>query len=117
MKPGFPVKHHGRFGRIKMFNHIYKRKKVFVTGHTGFKGSWLESWLLELGAEVVGFSKDIPTSPSHFKILELESNIKNYVSEICNFEQLQTTINDFKPDIVFHLAAQALVGSHIGIHY
>ena len=60
-----------------MFNDIYKGKKVFVTGHTGFKGSWLCSWLLQLGAEVCGYSKDIPTTPSNFEILGLKGEIQH----------------------------------------
>ena len=61
-----------------MFKNIYKNKKILVTGNTGFKGSWLTTWLLKLGAEVIGISKDIPTSPSMFEILKLEEKIKYY---------------------------------------
>ena len=55
----------------KLFNGIYKDKVVLLTGHTGFKGSWLALWLHQLGAKVVGFSKDIPTTPSHWQVLNL----------------------------------------------
>ena len=55
-----------------MFKNIYKGKKVLVTGHTGFKGSWLCSWLIELGADVYGYSNEIPSSPSHFEELNLK---------------------------------------------
>ena len=55
-----------------MFDNIYKGKKIIITGHTGFKGSWLSTWLISLGADVVGISKDIPTSPSMFVELGIE---------------------------------------------
>ena len=58
-----------------MFDNIYKNKKVLITGHTGFKGTWLTAWFLNLGTEVVGISKDIPTQPSMFEILGLKDNI------------------------------------------
>lgn len=92
-----------------MFSNIYTKKKVLVTGHTGFKGSWLASWLLNLGAEVAGYSKNIPTQPSHFSILNLENRIKHYQGDICDLKALQGVVDEFRPDIVFHLAAQALV--------
>ena len=63
------------------FNNIYKNKKVFITGNTGFKGSWLSTWLLNLGAEVYGYSKDIPTNPSMFEALELEKKWRNDVKK------------------------------------
>ena len=65
----------GKVG-ISMFSNVYKGKKVLVTGHTGFKGTWLTTWLLELGAEVCGISKDIPTQPSIFEELKLEEQIQ-----------------------------------------
>ena len=54
-----------------MFNNVYKNKRVLVTGHTGFKGSWLTTWLVNLGADVAGYSIDVPTQPSHFDELKL----------------------------------------------
>ena len=61
---------------IRMFSDIYKGKKIIITGHTGFKGTWLSTWLISLGADVVGISKDIPTSPSMFIELDLKISIK-----------------------------------------
>ena len=90
-----------------LFDGIYKGKKVLITGHTGFKGSWLALWLTKLGAEVVGYSKDIPTNPSHFEILNLP--IISIEGDILDKEKLSTTIEEHRPDIIFHLAAQALV--------
>ena len=92
-----------------MFDNIYQNKKVLVTGHTGFKGSWLTTWLLKLGADVIGISKGIPTQPSMFEVLKLTDKVQNYTFDICNFDSLAQVILDEKPDFVFHLAAQAIV--------
>lgn len=92
-----------------MFNNTYENKKVLVTGHTGFKGSWLTTWLLKLGADVVGISKDIPTSPSMFEELELEKRIKHYQEDIRNLDRMTTIISLEKPEFLFHLAAQPIV--------
>jgi CDP-glucose 4,6-dehydratase len=97
----------GKHGEMRMFNNIYSGKKILVTGNTGFKGSWLTLWLKQMGAEVFGISKDIPTSPSLHQILNLD--YQTSFSDIRNLESLKSEVNKFKPDIVFHLAAQALV--------
>lgn len=88
---------------------VYKGKKVFVTGHTGFKGSWLSQWLLELGAEVVGYSKDVPTKPSLYEEIGLQKNLKDHRADIRDLPTLEKALREAKPDIVFHLAAQPLV--------
>ncbi|MBF0419916.1 MAG: CDP-glucose 4,6-dehydratase [Magnetococcales bacterium] len=92
-----------------MFNNVYSGKKVFVTGHTGFKGSWLTKWLLQLGAQVIGYSKDIPTAPALFDVLGLEKEIRHILADIRNLSYLKQVIKDERPDFVFHLAAQAIV--------
>ena len=92
-----------------MFADIYKDKKVLVTGHTGFKGTWLTTWLLNLGANVVGISKDIPTKPSMFEELKLEDRIKHYQENISDLSKIKNTIINEKPDFLFHLAAQPIV--------
>ncbi len=89
------------------FNNIYRGKRVLITGHTGFKGSWLALWLRQLGAEVLGYSRDIPSEPNHWTLLQLP--IKSVMGDICDAPKLTATMAEFKPDIVFHLAAQALV--------
>lgn len=94
-----------------MFRDIYKDKKVVVTGHTGFKGSWLTVWLLKLGANVVGISKDIPTNPSMFEELKLEDKIKHYQEDIRNLEIMTQIILHEKPEFLFHLAAQPIVST------
>ncbi len=97
-----------------MFENVYKGRRVFVTGHTGFKGSWLVSWLLSLGAEVMGYSLDVPTQPSHHAVLLSDmrfqgANFKNICGDVRQVDRLCTVMRDFAPDMVFHLAAQALV--------
>ncbi len=92
-----------------MFNNFYKGKKVLITGHTGFKGSWLTQWLSELGADITGYSLEPPTDPSLFKILKLEYKINHIEADIRNIEKLKETFLNYKPEIVFHLAAQPLV--------
>jgi len=92
-----------------MFNNIYKNKKVLITGNTGFKGSWLTVWLLNMGAEVVGLSNGIPTTPSMFEVLQLEEKIKHYEADVRDINSVSKIINSERPDFVFHLAAQAIV--------
>jgi CDP-glucose 4,6-dehydratase len=91
----------------KMNLNIYKGKKVFLTGHTGFKGSWLTFWLKYLGAEVVGYSLQPNTEPNHFELLKFEMD--SHFNNICDLEKLQKAIKVSNPDIIFHLAAQPLV--------
>lgn len=88
---------------------IFKNKKVIVTGHTGFKGTWLSLWLNTMGAKVLGISKNIPTDPSHFKSINLKKKIKNSKINICNYNKLSNVFKKYQPDFVFHLAAQSLV--------
>jgi len=93
-----------------IFANIYRGKRVFVTGHTGFKGSWLCQWLLDLGAEVAGYSIDLPSNPSHFEALGLGSLLKKHtLGDIRDLAKLQAAMQAFQPEFVFHLAAQPLV--------
>ena len=92
-----------------MNKNIFKNKKILITGHTGFKGSWLTLWMLSLGAKVIGVSKNIPTKPSHYNLLNIQNKIKNYFFDIKNQSKLKLVIIKHKPDFIFHLAAQALV--------
>lgn len=85
----------------------YNGKVVLITGNTGFKGTWLAFWLNKLGAKVVGYSIDIPTDPSHFKLLNL--NIETVFGDILDAQKLDNCLQRVKPEIVFHLAAQSLV--------
>ena len=92
-----------------MFGRIYKNKKVLITGNTGFKGSWLTTWLVKLGAGVHGISKDIPTEPSMFNELGLKRKIVHYEKDIRDLSSVNRIIEEVKPDFLFHLAAQPLV--------
>lgn len=90
--------------------NVYRGKKVFLTGHTGFKGSWLALWLNLLGAKVCGYSLAPNTNPSMFYELGIENKIeKSIIGDILDEKLLNSAICDFEPDIVFHLAAQPLV--------
>lgn len=88
---------------------IYKGKKVLVTGHTGFKGSWLVTWLLGMGAHVAGLSREIPTQPSMFEVLGLTDRISHHIADVCDLARVKEIIAAEKPDFVIHLAAQAIV--------
>ncbi len=88
---------------------IYKNKKVLISGHTGFKGSWLTQWLLFLNAKVFGYSHEIPTNPSLFVQLGNQNKMNSHIGDIRDFEALKKHIEKVKPDVIFHLAAQSLV--------
>lgn len=89
--------------------NFYKGKKVFVTGHTGFKGAWLCKVLANLGADVTGYSLQPPTSPSLFEIASIEKDVKSHIGDIRDFSLLKEKFDDAQPEIVFHLAAQPIV--------
>ena len=94
---------------MNLFNKQYKGKKVLITGHTGFKGTWLTLWLILLGAKVCGFSNKDKTNPSFFEILKLKKKIRNIYGDISKIENISNAVKSFQPDIIFHLAGQALV--------
>lgn len=89
---------------------IFKNSRVIVTGHTGFKGSWLTAWLKKLGANVMGISLDPPTKPSHYNVCNISKNLKDVRLDIRKKKAIEKKIILFKPNFVFHLAAQSLVG-------
>ena len=88
---------------------VFKNKRILITGHTGFKGSWLSLWFKNLGADVMGVSIDIPTKPSHFQLINLEKKVRSKFVDITDLKKLKKIFISFKPDYVFHLAAQSLV--------
>lgn len=90
---------------LKFFND----KNIFITGHTGFKGSWLCKVLINAGARVTGYSLEPPTNPSLFKILGIENKMNSIVGDIRDYDNLTLKFNESKPEIVLHLAAQPLV--------
>lgn len=93
-----------------MFANIYEGKTVLVTGHTGFKGSWLSIWLKELGANVIGFSlPELPTSTTNFELTHLGTHITDIRGDIRDLGSVVSTIEKYKPEIIFHLAGQPIV--------
>ena len=88
---------------------FWEGKKVLVTGHTGFKGSWLSLWLQSQGAKVSGFSLQPPTSPSLFEVAHIGEGMRSQIGDIRDFGRLSSMLAEEKPDVVFHLAAQPLV--------
>ncbi|MBN2515985.1 MAG: CDP-glucose 4,6-dehydratase [Deltaproteobacteria bacterium] len=91
------------------FGNAYKGTRVLITGHTGFKGSWLSLWLCELGAEVIGYALTPETTPNLFEISRLEKTMNSITGDIRDFRMLADIMSEYKPVIVFHLAAQAIV--------
>lgn len=92
-----------------MFENTFRGRRVLVTGHTGFKGAWLTQWLLKLGAEVCGYSTSVPTLPSLYYFLALKDKIRDVRADIRDSRRLTKEIAEWKPEFVFHLAAQSLV--------
>jgi CDP-glucose 4,6-dehydratase len=92
-----------------MTKNIYKGKTVLITGHTGFKGSWLSLWLVYLGAKVVGVSNNELSEPSIFSVSEISSVIEDHRLDVRDADAIKTLVERTKPDFLFHLAAQALV--------
>lgn len=88
---------------------FWQNKTVFLTGHTGFKGSWLSLWLTQLGTRVIGFSNGSPTEPSLFQLADIERDLHSIQGDIRDFSCLQSAIQAAQPDIVIHMAAQSLV--------
>ena len=92
-----------------MVNHFWEGKKILISGHTGFKGSWLSIWLHQLGAEILGLSLEAEDKRSIFYKAQVSSIVENLYADIRDINSFKKTITDFKPEIVFHLAAQPLV--------
>lgn len=88
---------------------FWMNKRVLLTGHTGFKGSWMGMWLASMGASVVGYSLEPPTKPSLFEIAELNKLVESRIGDIRDYERLIQTVRETKPDIIIHMAAQPLV--------
>lgn len=88
---------------------VFKNKRIMITGHTGFIGSWLTKWLLMLNAEVLGYSLFLPSIPNLYSILSVSEKITDIRGDVRNGKHLQEVVADFQPEIVFHLAAQPIV--------
>ena len=93
----------------KYFREIYVDRKVLITGHTGFKGSWLSLWLTELGANVIGYSLKPPTEPNLFESVNLKDKITHIIGDVRDEKHLTAIFEKYQPEFVFHLAAQPLV--------
>lgn len=91
------------------FEKILAGKKIFITGHTGFTGSWVSLWLNTIGAEIAGYSLAPDTSPSLFESLKFDEMSQSTIADICDYEKLYAAIDCFQPDLILHLAAQPLV--------
>ena len=92
---------------MSVSNSFWKGRRVFVTGHTGFKGSWLVSWLSQMGAEVHGIALDPPTDPNHISLLD--QPVHSVILDITRKEEFEKAVLAIRPEIIFHLAAQPLV--------
>src|SRR5882724_465842 len=84
-------------------------RKVFVTGHTGFKGSWLCLWLEALGADVAGYALDPPTNPNLFEQAGVGAGVRSIRADVRDFERLKSSLAECRPDVVIHMAAQSVV--------
>ena len=93
----------------QLFNGVYHGRNVFVTGASGFKGSWLCHWLNELGARVTGYSLYLPSQPCHFEVIRLKDRIRHVKGDVRDLAALNKAMEKAKPEIVFHLAAQPIV--------
>ena len=93
----------------RLFNSFYNNKTVLVTGHTGFKGSWLSIWLREMGAKVVGYALDPYTEKDNFVLAKLQDKIVDIRGDIRDIDKLSSVFETYKPEVVFHLAAQPIV--------
>ena len=94
---------------MSAFTNAYTGRRVMVTGHTGFKGAWLALWLQHLGAEVAGYSDGIPTDPSVFHLLGMKDRLSHHLGDIRDRQRLAEVLDAFRPQSIFHLAAQPLV--------
>jgi CDP-glucose 4,6-dehydratase len=92
-----------------MDSSFWKNKKVLLTGHTGFKGSWLSLWLQKLGVDLIGFSKSVPTKPSLFELADVGKNMTSIMGDITSIENITNVVKQHNPEIIVHMAAQSLV--------
>ena len=94
---------------MSLNREFWKNRRVFLTGHTGFKGSWLSLWLSTMGAEVVGYALEPPTTPSLYLQAGVDTDLHSIIGDVRDFPKLNAAIAEFKPDVVLHLAAQSVV--------
>ena len=99
----------GKIETAGVLDNFYKNKRVLLTGHTGFKGTWLCRMLINAGAIVTGYSLQPPTQPNLFSLADVESKMNSVIGDIRDFQHLQNVFAEAQPEIVFHLAAQPIV--------
>ena len=92
-----------------MNTHFWKDKRVFITGHTGFKGGWLALWLNAMGSRVAGYALESHSAPNLFRVARIADICESHIGDIRDTERLRSIVHNFKPDVLFHLAAQPLV--------
>ena len=92
----------------KYSNTFWRGKKVFLTGHTGFKGSWISIWLNHLGAEVKGYSLEPTTNENLYDIAKIDTIVESEINDISDFDSLLSSIKAFQPEIIIHMAAQPI---------
>ncbi len=95
--------------KTKLFDNFYNGKSILITGHTGFQGSWLSIWLRMLGAKVIGYGLEPYTKNDNYVVSGLENKMMNIIGDLRDYDLLKETINQYQPEIVFHLGAQSLV--------
>lgn len=103
------VMHHGKYGMISMDLSFYKNKVVLVTGHTGFKGTWLCKILINAGAKVIGYSLEASTVPSLFELSDIKDKMVSIIGDVRDYENMKKVFEKYQPELVFHLAAQPIV--------
>src|SRR5439155_3064697 len=96
-------------GMIRMNREFWKQKKVFITGHTGFKGSWLSLWLQNFSACLIGYSLPPPTTPNLYELADIGRDMKSVHGDVRDFGRLKDAIAAHAPEVVIHMAAQSLV--------
>jgi len=94
---------------MEMNGNFWKDKKVLLTGHTGFKGSWLSLWLQSMGTHITGYALAPPTKPSLFEVANVENGMLSIKGDVCDLTHLKSVVNEHKPEIVIHMAAKSLV--------
>jgi CDP-glucose 4,6-dehydratase len=96
-------------GRMELDLDFWKRRRVLVTGHTGFKGAWLSLWLQSLGAQVTGVSRGVPTSPSLYELAGVGADMRELAADVCDVAGVREAVLEARPEVVLHLAAQPMV--------